>query len=277
MANGRASGNITADERIRLIQLKLERAKKHFIDLKAEIDTFRSSDPYEIGTKHDPKTRELIYYISRANPFPISFSIITGDVIQNIRSALDHLAYHLVMVGSGGDIKLGERAYFPTATSPDKFENAVRRKVQGMRPDVIVRICQLEPYKGGKGHQFWVLNEINNIDKHRFLINVLTNISSNFANTAFSAFSKETDWLTNEQRDFMAGIFLRHRTARILKEGDVLLRTPHESEVDENFKAMVEIAISEPEVIEAKPILLALQEFGKLVSDTIIAFRPYLS
>src|SRR5207249_4895115 len=47
-----------------------------------------------------------------------------------------------------------------------------QRKVQGMLQPAIDAIDAIEPYKGGKGHQLWVLQELNNLSKHRELIAV---------------------------------------------------------------------------------------------------------
>src|SRR5581483_520630 len=60
--------SITANERLALINVKVERAKKHIADLNREIISFFNSDPYKVGTKHDPQTRKLVYYITSVQP-----------------------------------------------------------------------------------------------------------------------------------------------------------------------------------------------------------------
>jgi hypothetical protein len=64
---------------------------------------FLATDPYVVGTKRAPETRRLIYYVVKAVPPPIDISLITGDAIQNLMSASDHLAHQLVCVGTGHD------------------------------------------------------------------------------------------------------------------------------------------------------------------------------
>src|SRR5690348_13381383 len=91
---------MTSDERIALIQPKIERAKHHIVDLQRQIRAFLDSKPYQFAIQRDPQTSKLIYYAAHVEPVPLLFSSITGDAIQNLRSALDYLAYQLYLVGA---------------------------------------------------------------------------------------------------------------------------------------------------------------------------------
>ena len=92
---------MTADERLALIKQKIERADKHISELQAAVRTFFESNPIKVATKRDPQTRRLIYYVASVNPIPNSFAIITGDILNNLRSSLDHLTQQLYLVGTG--------------------------------------------------------------------------------------------------------------------------------------------------------------------------------
>jgi hypothetical protein len=81
-----------------LIGEKIKRAKKHFADLENELREFNMSKPYEFSVKRDPETRKPVYYIATVQETPPSIAPIVGDIIQNLRSSLDHLAYALVEV-----------------------------------------------------------------------------------------------------------------------------------------------------------------------------------
>jgi hypothetical protein len=69
---------MTSDERIALIQVKIERAKKHVFDLEGAARAFFDTNPYKIGTKRDPQTRQLIYYISSVESVPTNIACIAG-------------------------------------------------------------------------------------------------------------------------------------------------------------------------------------------------------
>src|ERR1035441_6054941 len=75
-------------------QIKLERAKRHYAELETALAIFFATTPYKISTRRNDE-RKLVYYLSEVTDVPVELSLITGDVIQNLRSALDHLAYDL--------------------------------------------------------------------------------------------------------------------------------------------------------------------------------------
>jgi len=85
----------TIEERLAQITPKVERAKKHISDVNVEILSFLKTDPYKVSTKRDPHTRKLIYYVSNIQPVPNPIALMAGDAIQNMMSALDHLAYQV--------------------------------------------------------------------------------------------------------------------------------------------------------------------------------------
>src|SRR4051794_7588458 len=99
------------------ILARIERAKGHVVELNAAVAAFLHSQPYEIGTKHNPITRQLIYYLTKVEATPASFSVILGDVLQNLRSALDHL-FWLLTVANGKTP--GRDTYFPISDTSAK-------------------------------------------------------------------------------------------------------------------------------------------------------------
>ena len=57
---------MTADQRLALIRLEVERADKHILDLNANPNLL--PNPYEVSTKRDPETGKLVHYMVRAAP-----------------------------------------------------------------------------------------------------------------------------------------------------------------------------------------------------------------
>lgn len=51
---------MTADERLALIRIKVEWAKKHIIDLERDIQAFLRSDPYVVKTKPRSANSEVL-------------------------------------------------------------------------------------------------------------------------------------------------------------------------------------------------------------------------
>lgn len=96
--------HLDAQDRLILIQVKIERAKKHLRDLASEILTLEHTTIIH----RDPKTGVPPHPLAfTGNPDfktvpTLSFDVvsISGDIVHNLRSALDHLAQQLVFVGS---------------------------------------------------------------------------------------------------------------------------------------------------------------------------------
>lgn len=82
-----------AEERLRHVKLKIVRAEHHFQDLGKEIKSFLESNPYKVSAKREQDTRRLVYFVESVDPVPDNLSLIAGDVIQNLVTALDHMAY----------------------------------------------------------------------------------------------------------------------------------------------------------------------------------------
>src|SRR5260370_31195217 len=93
---------------------KIDRATHLKKELEEALRSFFASDPYKIKTKRDPRSQQLIYYVTKVDEVPDEIALITGDIIQNLRSALDHLAYQLFTLGPGNGTN-GRRIYFPIA------------------------------------------------------------------------------------------------------------------------------------------------------------------
>lgn len=248
--------------------LKIERAKKHILDLEAERDSFFQTKPYRFRFESNPQTRERTYYLAEAKPIPRHFSLIIGDAINNLRSALDHVAYHLVCVGTG-NVKSFPDAKFPIGGSSTEYRSQRDRAVKGMRQDAIEAIDALEPYKGGTGEYFWHLARLNNHDKHRLLVTAWSSFEGH------SAFRSDREFLAKfhgGEAESYVGAFMAP-TIRIfpLKAGDKLFTVP-ESEVDENMNFLLSIAFAEPEIVKGNPVLETLHEMTNLVRKVIFEF-----
>ncbi len=159
---------------------KVERAKQHVGDLEAELRAFHGTNPYVVAAKRNPETHQLVYYVASVQEVPRSISAIAGDVLQNLRSALDHLAYQLVCSGLGREPTEQEaRAIaFPIARSAQELESLVPGKVKGASQSAMDAIKAAKPCKG-RNDALWLIHSLNNIDKHRLLIAVrLTSAST---------------------------------------------------------------------------------------------------
>jgi hypothetical protein len=139
----------TIDERLKQVTLKVKRAKEHIEDLDRQIRTFLESNPYKVGAKHDPESRKLIYYVASVEPIPDCLPLVAGDAVQNLMSALDHLAYQIVCSDTGDKPPHPNGIYFPIADNAAKYKATKGGKIKGARQETFDAIDALKPYKGG--------------------------------------------------------------------------------------------------------------------------------
>ncbi len=158
--------------------LKLWRAQCHLVDLHNEIADFFNLKPYRtVLYKHEAGLEHLLRVHTTQEP-PISLPLIAGDCMQNMRVALDQLAWSLA--GIGGKEPPSNTA-FPIYLDPDDFHEKTKKgrpaaqsglaKIRAMPAEAQAIIEELQPYhaEDPELHPLWTLNEYSRIDRHRTL------------------------------------------------------------------------------------------------------------
>lgn len=264
---------MTADDRFNEIWHKIERANKHISDLDAALRRFMASEPYKIECRRD-QSRKPIYYIKQIEPVPTEIILILGDAIQNLRTALDHLAQQLYLVGTQSSTLARHISFFIGSSASD-YRSNFRGRVNGMRRDAIDAICALEPFKAGKGHQLWVLNSLNNIDKHRALVacggsfqalDILAAVLPAFPPQFRAAFAGTKQSLLMNVADKLCP----------LKVGDELFIGTPDDEFNPDLPFHLAVALNEPDITEPGPMREAVQALADSVSNSVNELRPFL-
>jgi len=192
---------LSAEERLITIRVKIKRAKKHLAELEDASQAYRESYTHVAGPNEHPGFSIGTPQLRKLPIIHFDMLAIAGDVLHNLRSSLDHLAYHLVLVfnlNASEDVL--RKVEFPIGESLEKYESLKGRKIEGViEPRTIKFIDGLKPYKGGND-VLWRLHEANNIDKHRKLLSVGVDILCD--GEGFAGYY----WLKTEKPPF-AGVF----------------------------------------------------------------------
>jgi hypothetical protein len=270
---------MTADERLARVRAKVERGKQHIHQLESELRAFFKTRPYTVGTKRNPETRRLVYYITNVRDTPVSIATIAGDVLQNLRSALDHLAYQLVLIGTGQPGPF-LHVYFPISDDAAKYRAESPGRVKGMRQDAIDAINAVNPYKGGND-TLWRLHKLNNVDKHRLLITVgssfgSVNIAPVIQRESEREWSKDPTFREHIGKVKLPPLFIKAETVFPLKVGEELFIDAPDAEVNAKMQFSFDVAFSEPQVAEGEPLLETLQQMADEVDNLVVSFKPLL-
>lgn len=149
---------------------KIGRAREHHGALLKETKGYLATPPYRIVERVDGGRRTV--RASAVVPPPIQLALILGDLVQNLRSALDHLAWAFALTQSKSPSCLTQFPIFERR--PDEFDGepqvrhipeSVRRIMEGMQP-----YSSGDPIGGLIGGQLATLRILSNRDKHRVLL-----------------------------------------------------------------------------------------------------------
>jgi hypothetical protein len=150
---------------------KIDWASKHFEVLDRKGRAWEKSHPYRVRGQLDREAREYVGGLT-VNPRPHpELSLLLGDFVHNLRSALDHLVWQLVI--ANGQVP-GKSNQFPVATTEAEWKRCVKELgwLKGVEAEAVAVIKRLQPYCG-KGtaakHLLAALNALDISDKHHVL------------------------------------------------------------------------------------------------------------
>jgi hypothetical protein len=158
------------------------RAEEHLHAFRREVALFREIEPYEVTEDRNGDPEALLFTV-RARQFPQArWSVIIGDLVHNLRSALDLLANALVYAAGNEPVTEGARkTQFPIlkkrparreGTSPPTTIIA-----GGVSPEAARILDALQPYTWADDpalHPLAILATLSNKDKHRHLNFILS-------------------------------------------------------------------------------------------------------
>lgn len=163
------------------VRVKLNRAKRHVEELRAavgQLDIVATNSI--VGAPSDDDPSVLVYRVTDVPNIEPYVSAIAGDLIHNLRTALDHVAWQLVLLDGG---EPNETTTFPlveTATKRDGTPRAPLVVKPGISdPQIMAAVAAMQPIaEAHHGHDpktdaLGIIGRLNNIDKHRLLLTVV--------------------------------------------------------------------------------------------------------
>ena len=152
---------------------KMMRGEAHAEAFDAESKRFFQEYPCRVRVEFDPHSQEQRWVVDGFNYFiPFELGLIFGDALNNFRSALDYIAYRMVL--ANGQIPTTHTA-FPICSTKDAYHSIRASRsdpLRGMSDEAIAAIQRHQPCftVDPDIKQFLnLLRDMNNIDKHRRL------------------------------------------------------------------------------------------------------------
>jgi hypothetical protein len=155
------------------VRLKLARAEEHLRAVQQIVSTM-SRISCEIVPEEDTENPNSGVLRVRLSKPPESLGPIIGDFLFNVRSALDHLVWQLILAN---DAKPDKSNMFPICATTSAFADECKRgRLTGVAIKEQEIIEALQPYHCGN-EILLTLAELHNTDKHRDF-NLVTAVAS---------------------------------------------------------------------------------------------------
>lgn len=235
-------------------RVKLKRAEKRLQELQIWIDKYFAAVPYKVAVRINADRRPE-YYVVDALEVPQEIILLAGEITQNLRSALDHLAYSAFKHNQDNQLKEGAHIYFPIEDNEEKYIQTKIRKTEGIPADIVAKFDSFKPYKEGN-ITLWKLNKLNNIDKHRLLIAVGSSYGSiNIAPTIWETMRSVVPEKMPQIEEMLPALFIRPADKLLpLKTGDVLFIDLPDKRPNPAIQFQFYIAFNELGVVEGDEI-----------------------
>jgi len=239
------------------VDLKVTRAVEHLLQLNQECDRFTQGETYTPSIDDACLDVTRIYVLAH-HPPPERISVVVGDVVHNLRSALDHAVWHL---GHPPDPK----SCFPIFETEEAFERRSLRVLRGVADRTIEAIRDHQPFllqESPRRHPLWLLHLLSNIDKHRKLGAV-----ASYSVAPGAALRERTGELVTLPISISRGL---------LHDGDEIARFPvsraetARRELDLEIQGATMVSLSEAKEWASRPLPGALKEVLLYVRDRVI-------
>lgn len=243
-------------------RLKVARARKHYCELE---NLFSKKKPFKYFLETNVKTGERATFAKRDQSVIEKAALIVGDIIHNLRAAIDHAYWNCCEHYSQSE---GERRSIQFPVTQDE-----RALVDSVLPGLPSRVSdrfsqkliELRPFRNGGNQMLCAIHDLDILDKHKLLIPTgnFTNITSAmiqkqvpdfpsiFSSASFGNCHRDVAWQVKPMT------WTQRRKAKI----------PPSNILEQELDVPVEIAISDIDAF--RPALEVLAELIVVGESTI--------
>ncbi|MDE3069211.1 MAG: hypothetical protein KGJ43_00590 [Acidobacteriota bacterium] len=227
---------------------RIDRAEEHLKPIKCGLLRHYEADEYLITGEYQRYGSriggEFVTDPTMTPAIDVRLNTVIGEYLHDLRSALDHLAWQLVVENRGTPT---DKTGFPIKDADPGTDKHGRPRTPnvsgGVSPRARALIRKAQPYTLGADyaeHALWLLHQLWNIDKHRY---VIAKGSFHHAILPFQppSFRFSTKFVS------------------ATPDGAKLLLVPDDPSVDVDAHMTVEIGIYEPDYGIEQPLLPALE------------------
>jgi hypothetical protein len=148
--------------------LKVDRAAKYVADLS---ELFRKNRPFSYCVETNTQTGQRATFAKKNEAVINEAALICGDIVHNLRTALDH-AYWSIVSPRTTDDREREKIQFPFSKTEAFLSKAIQNRLAHWAgTGLYCALNQLKPHGDKGGNELlYLIHEADLVDKHRLLI-----------------------------------------------------------------------------------------------------------
>lgn len=249
--------------------LKIDRATEHINELNV---LFNKTRPFTYALETNTKTGQRSTFARRNEAVVNRAALICGDIVHNLRSALDHAYWDIVspLATTENERKLLQ---FPFCEAEARLDDTIKKRLANrVSPTFYQALLDLKPYGEPGGNEFLsLLHKLDIIDKHKLLIPTgdYTRLSS--------------DIIRKQVPDFPPGLVDCHfgqnnrdvgwDIAPINREQRRKLKIPTSGILEQKLNVPVDIVFAVTNGTHIRPVIPTLHQLVDVVKATISIMR----
>jgi hypothetical protein len=152
---------------------RIAEAKVQYCELMNVFMGWMESGGIGVRTVRHPQFAMYRWEVAVSTEPAKNLPLVTGQIINNIRSAVEYVAFQVYLVAGGTpDGKLADKVAFPIVNTADSWDSVVKKKVPGVWPEAADLMKAARPFAltGEEVNTFPVLRGLGGTDKHRNLV-----------------------------------------------------------------------------------------------------------
>jgi len=152
---------------------RIERARKHQGELAQSFHEWTTSGGIQLIGERDPEFARYSWGVSMTAEPNENLALLAGEIFNNLRSALDYVAFQIYLTG-GGDAtaKQAKAVAFPIVTEEEKWKKVVIANVPNAWGEAIEKLTWCQPFVqiGPQSNVLPALRGVGATDKHHNLV-----------------------------------------------------------------------------------------------------------
>lgn len=159
------------------VNAKLTRVVASLERLHSDIRAFAALRPFTVRIEEhdrgDGQSEVHVIAVDRRILWDVNINLLAGEIVYQLRSALDHTIHQLVLADGHGEKLAGSRRHqFPIFETEVGYRTRAPAMIDGVSPSVGRLIKDAQPFAStlaASAHPLWILQDLSNTDKHRVI------------------------------------------------------------------------------------------------------------